>query len=103
MSSDEVVRLIEMEVAGDWGRQNAHSCTVRRCLVEPQQLAFADPLNSDTVDLWLVLEEDPEACDGYKVVYDDVNASYGLAITDSSGNHVFLGLYGSFFEAYDSM
>lgn len=103
MSSEDVARLIEAEVAGDWNRQNAHGCTVRRCLVEPQKFAFADPLNSDTVDLWLVLEECPESLDGYKVVYDDVNESFGLAITDSNDKRVFLGLYGGFLDAYDAM
>lgn len=103
MLGEKVTRLIEAEVAGDWDRQNAHGCTVRRCLVEPQKLAFSDPLNPDTVNLWLVLEEDPETCDGYKVVYDDVNETFGLAITDSDGKRVFLGLYGSFFDAYDAM
>lgn len=103
MSGEEVERLIETEVAGDWDRPNAHGCTIRRCLVQPKKLAFSDPLNLDTVDLWLVLEEDPEACEGYKVVYDDVNQRFGLAITAPDGKCVFLGLYGSFLEAYDAM
>ena len=103
MSGEDVARLIEAEVAGDWDRPNAHGCTVRRCLVEPKKLTFSDSLNPDTVDLWLVLEEDPEACDGYKVVYDDVNEGFGLAITDSDDKRVYLGLYGSFLDAYDAM
>ncbi|MEP0546439.1 MAG: hypothetical protein ABJF88_05875 [Rhodothermales bacterium] len=103
MSGEDVAQLIEAEVAGDWSRPNAHGCTIRRCLVEPQKLAFVDPLNSDTVDLWLVLEEDRKSCDGYKVVYDDVNESFGLATTDSTDKRVFLGLYGGFLDAYDAM
>jgi len=103
MSSEEVTRLIEAEVAGDWDRQNAHGCTIRRCLTEPHKLAFTDPLNHDTVDLWLVLEEDSETRNGYKVVYDEINESFGLTITDAHERPVFLGLYGGFLDAYEAM
>ena len=103
MSSEEVTRLIEAEVAGDWDRQNAHGCTIRRCLNEPRKLAFSDPLNHDIVDLWLVLEEDPETRNGYKVVYDEVNEGFGLASADADDKLVFLGLYGGFLDAYDAM
>lgn len=74
-----------------------------RCLTEPQTLAFTDPLNNDTVDLWLVLEEDSETRNGYKVVHDEINESCGLAITDARERPVFLGLYGGFLNAYDAM
>ena len=103
MTSEDVRRLIEAEVGRDWDRENAHGCTVRRCLVEPEKRSFSDELNDDTVDLWLVLEEDPEGRTGYKVVYDDVNESFGLAYPGFDGSPSFLGLYGSFLRAYDAM
>lgn len=103
MSRDDVRQLIEQQVAGDLDRRNAHGCTIQRCLIKPQKLAFSDPFNSTLIDLWLVLEEDPETREGYKVVYDDVNEAFGLAITSSEDELVFLGLYGDFLDAYDGM
>ena len=103
MTSERLTRLIEAEVAGDWDRPNPHGCTIRSCLVEPRQVTFDDPLNGDTVELWLVLEEDPESRDGYKVVYDDENGSFGLAISDQKDGPSFIGLYGGFLDAYDAM
>ena len=103
MTGADVTRLIEAEVAGDWDRENLHGCTVRRCLIEPERRTVLNPPDGDPVDVWIVLEEEPETRDGYKVIYDDVNESFGLAYPDRKGVSTLVGLYGSFLTAYDGM
>ena len=103
MTSEDVKQLIDGEVAGDWDRENLHGCTLRRCLVPPVKQSFSDPLTHDTVELWVVLEEDPETRAGYKIVYDEASESFGLAHPGFDGNPSLIGFYGSFLDTYDGM
>ena len=105
MNAEHLRARIEREIAGDWARTNAHGCDLKRSLVEPVELPFEDPLNSSmTVNLWLVLEEDPITRDGYKIVYDAELEQFGLACRSTSGRNVYLGAYGgTFIEAFEAM
>ena len=104
MTPGEVRALIEREVGADWGRTNAHGCDLRRCLVTPSLLDFkSDPDKDETVRLWLVLEENPDRRDGYKIVYGEDDGMFGLATRLTDGTDWFMGYYGAFLEAYDSM
>ncbi len=62
-----------------------------------------DPDASETVLLWLVLEENPDQRNGYKVVYSEEKGMFGLAVRQADGTDWFLGGYGSFLDAYDAM
>jgi hypothetical protein len=105
VTAEELKTRIEGEIAGDWIRTNAHGCDLKRCLVDPVQLPFEDVVNPlATLNLWLVLEEDPDTREGYKIVYDDKSDMFGLAWRLVSGRDGYLGAYGeTFLEAFDAM
>jgi hypothetical protein len=105
VTAEELRARIEAEIAGDWSRTNDHACDLRRCLVAPVKKPFEHEVDpSRTVELWLVLEEDPVACDGYKVVYDEATNKFGLACRFISGRDGHLGANGeTFLEAFDAM
>ena len=103
MTSKEVEAIIYAQINGDWGRSNAHGCNLKDCLVEPIKMNFNGFNPDDKFELWLVLEEDPISKDGYKIVYDEEEDSFGLAIIDQADVHVFIGLYGSFPDTFDRM
>ena len=103
MTSKEVVARVHAQINGDWSRSNAHGCNLKSCLVEPVQIEYSGINPEDTFELWLVLEEDPIKRDVYKIVYDEEEDLFGLAIIDQAGVHMFLGFYGSFLDAFDGM
>lgn len=109
MTSEEVRSLVEQEIGGEWALTNAHGCDLRRCLVNPELREYGDfgggrdldnPVTS--ISLWLVLEENPDDCSGYKIVYGEECGMFGLASSSARGD-VFLGFYGTFREAFTGM
>ena len=105
MTSDEVKQVVVAEIGDDWDRSNAHGIGFDRCLIPPHKTFFSSPLNpNEQTELWIVLEEDPETCSGYKIVFDEVSHSFGLAIIEAvTERRIFLGIYGSFLETVDAM
>jgi hypothetical protein len=77
MTPKEISRMIEKEINGDWSISNGHGCDLKKCLVRPRKrkLRFAGGVK----DFWIVLEEEPETLDGYKVFFDEENVKFGLA------------------------
>ena len=108
MTGEDVRRLVEREIAGNWQLTNAHGCDLRRCCVPPELREYDDRgghPHSDPppiVSLWLVLEEVPGDSDCYKIVYSEHANMFGLAVSGSVRD-VFLGYYGSFLDTYRSM
>jgi hypothetical protein len=104
MTSSEVTELIVQEIGADWRHTNAHGVDLRACLVTPERRTYCDPINdARKFDLWLVLVEHPDTRAGYKIVFDERDRSFGLAMTDQRGCDVFLGSYGTFMETLDAM
>lgn len=56
MNAEDVTRIIEAEIAGEWELSNLHGVDLKRCLVPPMLRAFD---GASSGDHWLVLEEDP--------------------------------------------
>ena len=50
-----------------------------------------------------MLEEDPVARNGYKIVYDESRDEFGLAMQDDRGNDIFLGFYGDFLTTLEAI
>ena len=106
MSAQQVTELIEKEIAGDWDRQNPHGVNLKKCLVVPPVRKTYDDAchGAQIVDLWLVLEENPEKKSGYKIVFDDSREQFGLAVDDArTCRAAFIGCYGTFLETLDAM
>jgi hypothetical protein len=79
MTGETVLRLVEKEIDGNWSLSNWHGCNLRKCLVQPELREY-DDWSGRRVQLWLILEEDPEERSGYKIVYSEEAAMFGLAI-----------------------
>lgn len=110
MTSIEVLDIVLREIDGNWSISNAHGVDLKRCLLpKPVMSLFQDmsgrnPDPSRTINLWLVLEEDPDTRSGYKIVYDEQKNMFGLAIKDQVENiPIYLGVYGSFLNTLEGM
>jgi hypothetical protein len=104
MTSEEITKLIETEIDGDWSRSNLHGVFLKKCLVYPVKKVYEDSFKEgSTIDLWLVLEEVPENTNlGYKIVFDEESKYFGLAV---AGLHkdIFIGFYGTFLDTLQGM
>ena len=80
MTPDEVTQKIVKEINGQWFLSNAHGVDLHRCLVSPIKKVYEDIANKVLIELWLVLEEDPETRSGCKIVMCEVSEDFGLAI-----------------------
>ena len=103
LSPSEVTEIIEREMAGNWSLSNAHGVDLKKCLVPPAKRVYNDSFDEGkTLELWLVLEEDPVAGSGYKIVFDEETRKFGLAVS-AVDRDLFLGFYGSFLETLEGM
>lgn len=109
MEPREIAAQVEQEIAGQWSRSNAHGVDLRRCLVTPRLIRCRntfptpDAPSPRELELWLVLTEIPDSTDGYLIVCDQAAERFGLAITSTEDEVVFLGWYGGFWDAFESM
>jgi hypothetical protein len=104
MKPCEVTALIVQEIGSDWSHTTAHGVDLRAYLVPPERRTYLDPMDdARTFDLWCVMEEHPTTHTGYKIVFDERDRTFGLAMTDQNGRDVFLGSYGTFMETLDAM
>ena len=102
MTSNEVKAMVDKSLSKYMGYKNDYGCIVSKCLITPEKLLFVDVDNSE-VELWDILEEDPEKRDGYMVVYDEKEKLYGIAIHSVLKELIALEFYKSFLEAFESM
>jgi hypothetical protein len=104
MTPEDVSRIISDEIGDDWKHSNWHGCDLRACLVTPERRLLSDFRDeSKTLEMWLVLEEDADTHTGYRIVFDEKERQFGLAIEGMHGRDVWLGYYGSFLQTFDGM
>jgi hypothetical protein len=103
MDAASVRKLVEAEIAGRGSEPLPHGVDLQRCLVQPNLQRFKGyPEGSPDWELWVVLEEDPVGCAGYKVAYDPEDQVFCLAYGQQpDASHV--GHYGSFLAALGAM
>jgi hypothetical protein len=82
MTKKEISQLIEKEINGDWSITNLHHCDLKKCLIRPKKrkLNFFIEIR----EAWIVLEEDPESLEGFKIYFDEENNKFGLAMHSES-------------------
>jgi len=104
MNASEISELIEREIDGKWSLSNAHGVDLKRCLVAPVKHTYRDSFKEgETLELWLVLEEVPEDKSGYKIVFDEQERMFGLAMSVVDQPDIFLGFHGTFLETLEGM
>ena len=106
MSPKDIQALVEAQLRGA-AFHNCHGITpgnVDRFLVEPRQvLVDPDDLETGPRRMWIVLQERASAADGYSVVFDETNGSWGVAELAPNGDCVLVVSADSMAEALDAM
>src|SRR5262245_31531625 len=77
MTPKEVTRIIEKEINGDWSISNWHGCDLKKCLIRPKKRKIS--IRSEITEVWIVLEEDFETYEGWKVFFNEETRKFGLA------------------------
>jgi len=102
--SRKVANIIQAELDQKGSALNWHGVSLDRCLLDPVLRQFEDSFNDgEVLKMWLVLEENPETLDGYKIVYDPEENEFGLALSGKGALPVFIGYYGSFVDTLEGM
>jgi len=106
------IRLIVIDAIGDsWEETNDHGVDLREALVPPSLIKVLDcrvkegEIHDAVIDAWLVLIEDTESGEGYRIVASADGSKFGLAIDGVSTGRplVLCGWYGDFMDALRSM
>ena len=109
VTPEEIRTKIAQEIERGWDekdpRSNPHGVELSRCLLAvPERRTFLDSFDENSpIELWLVLEEQPDDQSGYEIVYNEDRDIFGLAIKGSRDSAVLIGYYGSFLETLAGM
>jgi|HubBroStandDraft_6_1064221.scaffolds.fasta_scaffold1744531_1 hypothetical protein len=111
MNSEDLSVLVLGQIAGRESLPNYHGVDLGRCLVPPRRMqvinrSVRDGMCEDSTEtVWLVLEEDPDKGDGYKIVFNEQIGMFGLAIRgfESDAHPVLCGYYGDFPTTLEAM
>lgn len=108
MNSHDVSTLIRAEIEGCSALDQSHDFDLDSSLVTPRRASVRntfphpDSPNPKYLDLWIVLEENPGATEGYIIVFDEENRRFGLA-SASGTQPIFLGWHGGFVDTLQGM
>ena len=100
MKPKEISKMIENEINGDLSITNRHNCDLKKCLIRPKRrkIRFGVELH----DVWIVLEENPETFEGFKVFFDDKIRKFGLAQHSEPTSYA-CNFHDTFLAAFESM
>jgi hypothetical protein len=99
MTPQELKTLIRSEIQRRHNAPIIDELELDRCLVEPRKRKSRKVGSGGrSIELWIVLEEDPRNHRGYMIVYDEMRDAFGLAMETARG-FFYLREYGSFLDA----
>ncbi len=102
MTPKEITQIIEKEINGDWSISNHHYCDLKKCLVRPKKRKLQ--FGSELKDAWIVLEENLETLEGFKVFFDEETKKFGLAMHSQSSSFSYAcNFHDTFIAAFKSM
>ncbi len=112
MTAADVSELIAREITSVGtdvlGRpeHNPHGLDFTRCLIKPERVicknTFPKFRGGKPFEAWLVLEEDPDNGDGYRIIFDEEVGKFGLA-GGTRREPAFIGWHGSFLDTVRGM
>lgn len=104
MDAATLRQLIDAEIAAVSAAAefNWHGCQPTERLEEPVRIVCTDADGVSRSAYWLVFQEYADSPVGYWIVYDEEDASFGLAIAGSN-TPCCIGLYGTFLDTFRSM
>lgn len=101
---NRIKKLILSEIKGDYSITNAHGVDLKKCLVEPYLQKFEKSFKKgEMVDVYIVLEENPESKNGHQIIYDPQEKIFGLGLSEEGKYHLLLGYYDTFLESLNGM
>ncbi len=100
MTPKEITKMIEKEIGGDWSITNAHNCDLKKCLIRPKKRKI--DFHEEIREVWIVLEEDTETLEGFKIYFDEENNKFGLAMYSESFSYS-CNSHDTFLAAFRSM
>ncbi len=108
MNPNDVSALVRAEIEAYGAPDPSHELDLNSCLVTPRRarvrntFPHPDSPSPKYLDLWIVLEENPDSTEGYLIVFDEENHRFGLA-SASGAQPIFLGWHGGFVDALQGM
>ncbi len=111
MDAGQIRELVRSQIGDAWNTSNHHGVDLRKALVTPRPVTVIERLvrNGETqdrlVEVWLVLVENPESGDGYRIVAAKDGSMFGLASKGLSADEhlVLCGWYGDFMTTFLAM
>ena len=103
MTADDIKHIIETELKTETDIRNVFGLDMTTCLIEPIKQKYKDSNNATEIyELWTVLEETIEKT-GYKIYFDEIDKTFGLAIKSDEDELIDIGSYGNFLKTLYSM
>ena len=111
MEPSDVRKLVEDAIGDGWAETNLHDVDLRRALVQPRKISVIERtvrkgnVRDRTVVVWLVLNENADSEDGYRIVMKEDEPLFGLASEGfPEDEHLVLcGWYGDFMTTFRGM
>jgi hypothetical protein len=111
MNAYQVRELVEAQIGDGWATTNHHGVDLRSALVTPEKIKVIErsvrsgKLRDRLVEVWLVLVEKTDAGTGYKIVFREQEAMFGLASEGFPKDEylVLCGWYGDFMSTFQGM
>ncbi len=102
MTSNQIKEIIHQEIGDRWDISNAHGVVLKDCIIEPIKKRYFSFDESESYELWTVLEELPDGT-GYKIIYNESTQMFSLAMLSNKNTHIDLGSYGDFMTTLEAM
>ncbi len=103
MTSQEIKLIVEDEIKGFKDFSIIHGIDIEKCLISPKLQKYKSGFAENTYhNLWTVLEETEDG-EGYKVIYNEEENSFGLGMKSDEDELIYMGSYSSFFKAIKGM
>lgn len=107
MDSSTIKCLVECELQREQPYVNYHGISpanIRSFLVEPFTVRTdPDDLKTQPRDMWVVLQERDTPIEGYVIVYDPYNKTWGVAENTGNNRYILVVSAPSLNEALDGM
>ena len=103
MTSQEVKTIVENEIKGFEDFSIFPGIDLEKCLINPKLQKYKSGFKeSGCFNLWTVLEETEDG-EGYKIIYDEDNNSFGVGMKSDENELIYMGTYSAFFEVLKEM
>ncbi len=109
--TSEKVKLIFIDaIGGKWVQANWQGMGLKDLFIEPKKvkvqnrIMYRGKAEYTHFDAWLVMQEHPLNKNGYKIIYEPYTGEFGLVVTESLENEMYILLdSGDFWSVFKQM